>query len=188
MIYDEKMPYWVELAKVVGPPTVVAIVSYFISRLNLNIKETEIHGQSKFKAKELIFNTYQKKLETAGKVIELQSQAIAKDYLSLHKTLDQSKGISNMKALLEIYDKHRKAHSEHYDELMNEAKKSKIYNDKIQSQIDFIRTTFSVEAKNLNDSEVENHFYNFAKANALVAKLEHDLLEQKCFDLFSEYM
>lgn len=199
MLYEENIPYWVDIAKSIGPSAIVAVVSYFISRLNLNIKDMEIHGQSRIKdaeifgqtrlkGKELLFISYQKKIENTGEAIRVQSQAIAENYRSLFNLHDQNMRVAKIKGFLEIYDKHNKAHIEGYKSLFHEIKMSKIFNDTVQSQIDFIAKIFETNIQNLKPSDLENYFHEFTKANALILKLESDLLEQKSIDLFSEYI
>jgi hypothetical protein len=76
------IPNWptaiVEIAKYLVPATITAIVSIWISRYQYKMKLDELRKQAELKARELLFSSYQKKIENSNQQATAMGEALGK--------------------------------------------------------------------------------------------------------------
>lgn len=189
ILYEESSGDFVSLVEKIWMPVLVAIVGYWGSRLNLTIKKIELYSQTRFRARELKFVAYQKKLEVSGEAARIESKRHAENLLALRNIeKDNTRKMETLKSFIEVHRKHINAHYDNYMELLDEVKKSSLINTKIESQVAFVEKTFETDTENIPDEKLEDHFNALEKSYALIIKLEQNLLERKSDELFSEYL
>lgn len=187
-IYEDESINIVGLIREFWTPVLVAIVGYLASRLSLTVKKIELLSQTKLRAKELYFESYQKDLESVGEAARSESKAHAGNCLKLFQIeKDENRKISTIRSYINVHHKHIEIYSVLYHELLSKVKNSPIINDTTKLQVEFIESVFATDIDMIPDEKVEKYFFDLAKAYVLITKLEQNLIEMKRDDLFSSY-
>ena len=89
---------------ILGPAVITGLASYFIARLQLKIKDKEIVGQSRLKAKTLLFESYEKSFESLTKQSSQLSGTIGKIYASFDSPIsDDDETFKTIDSMLRIF-------------------------------------------------------------------------------------
>lgn len=189
LVYEESSVDFISLIEKIWMPILVAIVGYFGSRLNLTIKKIELYSQTKLRARELYFESYQKELDAVSETARVASKRHAENCLALHKIGDDKvRKTTTIKAFIKVHHEQIETHSADYDELYERIRNSPIMNSTRELEVKLVEKIFAIDTKNLPDEKLEEHFFALSKAYALIIKLEQNLVERKRDDLFSEYL
>ena len=75
----------VEITKVLGPAIIIAIFSFLTIRLQYKTKVLEIKGQAALKAREILFASYQKKIESVNNSLKEVGEFFGKQLVLIHE-------------------------------------------------------------------------------------------------------
>lgn len=188
IIQDEKFSAIIELLKTIWAPSVVALVSYFIARLNIKIKKVEIQGQTELKARELTFNSYQKRVEKSDENTRAVLSAMAKNSKDLANIADQNERIARLRRFLVLLKEQISFGYNYFEDLTDDLKTSGLSNEKLNRRIDYVNNIMKKEIDKLQDSELDNYYNNLSRALSLMSSLEYDFVEKKRDEIFSGYL
>lgn len=188
MFYEEKTPATIELIKTIGITLIVALVSYFISRLNVKIKKVEIQGQAELKARELIFNAKQKRLEEISDNAAALARWMSKNAKDLELIQDKQQKAKAAKNHLELCRQQIFIHYSYYEDLFEAIENSGLTNAKIKNRMNFVKGVLLTDTSKLKEDEYEEYTEKFLRAMSLVSSLESDIIEKERNDIFAKYL
>lgn len=174
-----------DIVKVAVPSIVTAVVSYKIAKFQLQTKEIELKSQADIKARELIFNAYQKKIERISN--------LDKDFAELFDRITpllqqfQTEEVNKQLGII-IFASIRLSfpvYQEDFQELEEELKKANLI-EKRKTQIGYIKGYLATDLSKIGPDQTVDLYYGFIKMMALFTSLRSDLLNYKCEELFSD--
>jgi len=174
-----------KLIRDVWSPTIVALVSYFMYRLNLKIKEVEIKGQTTLKARELMFNAYQQRLGKLNEDIREFAESIGKYDATLLSNDGKDETIKDILELISNFIGYCR-HS--IDSLIDEVKKHGLLDERRERHVEFIRKVFSMDLAKMSPEETRDIYQKFVRGILMLISFEADLVEKKQKELFSKYL
>ena len=178
----------INLIKVIWAPTVIALLSYFISRLNVRIKKVEIQGQAELRARELNFIAYEKKLEKISENTGKLARWITDNSKKLDSIHDKDQRTKKLKIHLEQCKQQIATHYSFFEDLFDEIEIVKFSNQKIDDRVNFVKSIMQTDIDKLPVDEYEKYFREFAKALSISSSLEYDLVDKKRIETFSKYL
>jgi hypothetical protein len=178
----------VEIAKYFVPAAITALVSILISRYQWKTKEIEISGQAEIKARELLFDSYQKRIERIGNFGRDMGEAMGKLLPYLQDWGKTETGNDQIAIVfLEIIKIAIGTHRSSLIELEEELKKVGLLQAK-QGDVTFVKNFLSVDPNLLTAQQFGPVFLNFIKTLSIMDGLQQDLLHKKSQDLFEAYL
>ncbi len=175
--------FWLEISRTLGPAVITALVSIALFRYQLKMKTAEIRGNSELKARELIFESYQKRIERISNGANEIGNAFG-------KLVPHMKELSNdevttgivyfVKLTIDVF-------KEEFEELSEELEKSGLSKRKPR-QIEFVKSTLSTKLDPVESINIQSVYLDFMKSIGIIFALRDDLLKQKSEDLFLCYL
>ncbi len=182
---------WPTLWLALGPAIVAgfftALGSWLIYRSQLKTEITEIKGQAELRARELLFESYQKRIDRIGQAVEKFVEALYGFAGHLQALTDEAEKREAQVAILVLIKMTRDPILDSIGELEEELKAVDL-GDKRRKDIEFIRDTLSADLEGPTATGFGVVYLNFMKAVGLFNALKEELLNRKCEDLFNVYL
>lgn len=192
---------WSELLKTLGPAIVTgltaiftvivtATITYLASRHQFKMKLIEIKGQSELRARELLFDAYQKRLERILNELNEFDKSISLSIGEL-KGMEDHKDVDNkyFPQLLKLFKGFLNDFEEEIAELEDELNKENLLNKRNMERLTFMRNVFSeVVNEDVKNEDSEKKTFQVIRAARMFSRLIDELLEKKSTELFSVYL
>src|SRR2546430_9925701 len=182
---------WPTLWLALGPAIVAgfftALGSYLIYRSQLKTKIAEIKGQAELRARELLFESYQKRIDRIGESVDKFVGALYGFAGHLQALEDQEEKHQAERAILVLV---KMTSDPLLDSIADSEEELKAIGlaDKRQKDVQFIRDTLSTDLAKATIADVGGIYLNFMKAVGLFHALRDELLTKKCEDLFKVFL
>jgi len=177
---------WPTLWLALGPAIVAgfftALGSYLIYRSQLKTKIAEIKGQTELRSRELLFGSYQKRIDRIGESVDKFVGALfgfAGHLQALHDHEEEKKQAE--RAILVLIKMTSDPMLDSISDLEEELRAMGLA-DKRGKDIQFIRETLSVNLDKATVNDFGTIYLNFMKAVGLLNGLKEELLNAKCKD------
>src|SRR5207249_295625 len=154
---------------------ITALVSYALFRHQLKMKIAEIEGQSQLKARELLFESYHRRIERISNDAEKIGKAIG-DLLHQLREIEGSSGSHNSSVpLFLIVSTAIDVYREDFEELVVELERFGIAKSKTK-QISFVRECLKTDLSTITPNEIGGLYLNFMKSVGIIFGLKDNLL------------
>jgi hypothetical protein len=181
---------WPTLWLALGPAIVAgfftALGSYLIYRSQLKTKLAEIKGQSELRARELLFESYQQRIDRIGEGVNKFMGALYGFAGHLQALTDEEEKRQAQVGILVLINMTRDPILDSVGELEEELGSVDLAT-KRSADLRFIRETLSTELDK-PDIDFGLVYLNFMKAFGLFNGLKEELLNKKCEALFNIYL
>lgn len=190
--YPDWLSVWAEAIRTLGPAVVASAAtllgSYLLFRNQLKTKVTEIKGQSELRARELLFDAYQKKIDRISKNANEAGTALGQLGALLRSEEDESAVEEALKSLPYLMKVLKSGFWEAVEDLENELKALEVP-AKSADRIVSIKKGISVDIQSVTSfAEVQEIFMQWVNAvNAFYVLIEESLT-RKAESLFSEFL
>lgn len=178
---------WAYVFLTLGPALITgastALGSWLLYRQQLKSKVAEIEGQTQLRARELLFESYQKRIERREESLKELVSALMGAAGHLQGTTDEEGKRQLEQAMLVLLRMINDPYLDSLNDLEEELTAVGLI-DKRQKDISFIRQTFSVDLEKVDSKLTGELYVNFMKALGLYHSLKDELLNKKCEDLF----
>jgi len=163
-----------------------ALGSYLIYRSQLKTKVAEIRGQAELRARELLFESYQKRIDRIGEDVNKFVGALYGFAGHLQALTNEEEKRQAQAAILVLIRMTRDPILDSVGELEEELESASLAN-KRRADLRFIRETLSAE---LDKPPLDFGllYLNYMKAFGLFNGFKTELLNRKCEDLFNVYL
>ncbi len=177
---------WFALGSAIVTGFFTALTSWLLYRSQLKTKISEIRGQGDIRARELLFESYQRRIDRIGEDIKQFAGALYGFAGHLQALTDENEKREAQKAILVLIRMVRDPLLDSLGELEEELSSVNLA-EKRHSDVQFIREALSA---NLDGPNVDTGFVylNFMKAFALFNGVKQELLNKKCEALFKPYL
>ena len=179
---------WSLAVMMLGPAAITGAVSIIISQLQLKMKISEIKGESEYKARENLFQSYQRRLTAHGESSKEFFEGIGKTFGYYVAQENEQEGIKMLKAHFKLIKLVKDEIPESIDELERELRENKLFTEDIEKQISFMKKTISVDLEKIAEKDMGAIFIDYCKVIDLLHSFENTLLEKKRDELFSKYL
>lgn len=182
---------WATVALALGPAVITAIStavgSWLLYRHQLKTKVAEIRGQTGLRARELLFESFQKRIDRRDEGIKqfVSTLMTLVEHLKV-ETDEESKRQSGI-VIIALIKMIREPFLDSVSELEEEFKLVGL-TDKRRKDISTIRQTLAVDLDKVEIKNVGELYLDFMKSIGLFTSLKDELLNIKCEDLFSVYL
>ena len=174
---------------ILGPAVITGLTSYFIARLQLKIKDKEIVGQSRLKAKTLLFESYEKSFESLTKQSSQLSGTIGKIYASFESPISDDdetfKTIDSMLRIFRISMDYFRDLSKYFE---SELEKNSMLNDDRKEKLQFIIDTTNKTVNPSTLKDLRDELDHYVKFSSYITILQSELIEHKREKLFSDVL
>lgn len=177
----------IEAVKILGPALITGFTSYYIAKFQLRTKEIELKGQAEIKARELVFNAYQKKLEDRAKAAEELGRQLGQLVPYVQELEEKSGIVESTKPLIVLLQIISDVCREDFQDLENDLRQAGLH-EKHQKKLAHIQRVLSFEVEKLTPQDVatvQNQFLDLTKSYGLIASINNELINKKAMDLFS---
>ncbi len=187
--------FWIEFVKILGPASVALIGTYIGLRSQRKIKEIEIDSQTRLKARELMFNAYQKKADSENAELKEACKIFNDLYLKVSKM--RMSQTENNNDIIESFEKSLTVlstisvplHSS-FEELESELKHFNLlikYEDELKT-INSFASIISQPPQDLTIQNLELTLNIATSALSHIMLIHNEILEKKREQLFEEYL
>jgi hypothetical protein len=185
------IPNWptaiVEIAKYFIPAAITATASIWLSRHQYKSKLAELDTQSKLKAREILFGSYQKRIERVNDQVKEMAQAIEKIIPELKRAEETHGTEEALKAFVILVSMTFDVWRDDFIELETEMARYHIA-EKWKNQISYLKVFFSQKPSEFNTANIMPIYLGFMRSAGLISLFNNDLLTERCEELFSDYL
>lgn len=182
---------WSGVIFILGPALLATLSTlagvWLTHHFQLKTKKTELDAQAKLKARELLFNSYQQKLDRKREALSKASSGMGQFIAQVKLAKDEEEKREILTLLNTLTSDVTDLITSYVDELEEELNREGLTH-KRKKQMDFIRANAKKHLQMKTTEELEAALFNVWKVSDAVAFLEQELLEKKCEDLFGEYL
>jgi hypothetical protein len=162
-----------EIAKYFIPAAITAFTSIMINRYQWKAKEIEIRGQAELKAREILFNSYQKRIERITNFGKDLGEALGKLMPEI-KEIAVEERLTN--ALVEMVKLCIAPYRAFIEELEDELSKANL-SDKKLPEVSLIKETLAIQPEHITTENIGSVYLNLMKTLGLIHSLREDLLD-----------
>ena len=182
---------WTIIILTLGTAIITASATLFANwiaqRGQREIKEVEIKGQLELKARELLFQSYQKKVDSVGEEAREISERLYSLAGKLNQTNDE-KEKGEIAAAIVVLITMTKDSLLNWVIFLREEYEEIGLTENRKEELDFINQALSVDWDKIPQSEIGVDFFDVLKAIGKTYSLRNELVEMKCEDLFQDYL
>jgi hypothetical protein len=167
-----------------------SVSSIVVTGLNLKnqykLKAIESKAQMELKAKELLFNSYQQRMETMGKELSSYGSALGQITGTLAALDDDEEKRKTISYLVKTFTPFMNLFSIAVDELEWDIDGAGLV--KLKAQVKLLRENSNIDLEEATPEELEQHLHLMFKSVTIVNMLNQAVLNRKCENLFGEYV
>ncbi len=182
---------WTTIILTLGTAIITAFATLFASwiaqKTQRRIKEIEIVGQQEIKAKELLFENYQRRIDRYS---EIQKWALDKAENGLEKMAQANPNATEqdvIKMFEAIFDSIKDPFQDWIEEIESELVVLQA-TETNKRHLKFIKKFLTAETKTNLSENLQTFYGDFQKTTALIYALNEELLHRKCEALFGNYL
>jgi hypothetical protein len=163
------------------------LITWFSLNYQFRIKKAELQSQSALRARELLFESYQKKLEQINGRSHSAGETIGKFIAQIMTATNEDEKEEILEGFLVIVRALEIDLTDSIDELEKELREAGLF-EKRRKEISFLREHIAIDLSNLSGKEMEALQFKIVQALGIETKLLQELVNKKCEDLFSDYL
>ena len=170
-----------------GPAAITAVVSWLAFRSQRIIKQAEIEGQTKLRARELMFNSYQGLMERREKEVTDIGKVLGQVGIALQITDDEDEKRKACVALMEVMGSIVTPFKGSVADLENELAQAGLL-EKYQSQLSYIKSHVDFDVMTIPYKDIPAKYQAVMTMLGYASLIQQALLANKREELFREYL
>ena len=182
---------WTTIILTLGTATITACATLFASwigqKTQRRIKEIEIAGQQEIKAKELLFENYQRRIDRYSEIQKWALDKAENDWGKMVQANPNATEKDFVKMFEAIFDSIKDPFRDWIEEIENELVVLQA-TETNRRHLKFIKEFLSEETKTNLSKNLQTFYGDFQKNTALIYALNEELLHRKCEALFGNYL
>ena len=186
ILFQAPIPNWptavVEIAKIVLPMLVTAVVSVWITRYTFKTKQAEIKGQAEIKAREILFAAYQKRLEASN-----NSAADLGAVMGELAKITDAKSEANLNGLILLFGTAMEFYRDELPRLEKDVAAAGLENQ-FADKLSFLKSALAIRLEEINKDNYKPVFWDFVKCCGIFKLINDELLIKRCEDLFRDFV
>jgi hypothetical protein len=170
-----------------GPAAITAIVSWLAFRSQRRIKEAEMEGQTKLRARELMFNSYQGLMERREKEVTDLGKTLGQVGIALQITDDEDEKRKACVALMEVMGSIITPFKGSVADLESELAAAGLL-PKYESQLSYIKSHVDFDLMAIPYQQIPAKYQAVMTMLGYASLIQQALLAKKREELFREYL
>jgi hypothetical protein len=163
------------------------LITWLTNRKQIELQKNEIKAQVGLKARELLFNSYQQRMNKLESELFQYGSTLGQISGTLAGTEDEEERHKILHHLIKTFRPFMMLFTDTVVDLESELEKVGLL-EKREAQLNILRENSGIELDETNGDDLEQHLNSLFKSLAIISLLNQEILNRKCESLFGEYV